>query len=311
MFFPIVLKSGFFVDIHPKRSYNAAMQLSPKELAKAIGMSESTLKRWIDQGRLVAVRTAGGHRRISREEAIRFVRAEGLVVLQPEKLGVPEVGGEPLNDPLGCGDLLLSLFETGRTEEAGQLLVRAFLDGAPLAALFDGPLGGAMQKLGALWGCGQDVPSWNGVAVEHCATTTALEVVGQLRALLPPLAPNAPKMLVGSLAGDPYLLPSAMVAAVMHEAGYSVIHAGANTPVYAFEALVMRHRPVALAISICGEPEPAWPQDLQWLGALCQQRDIGLWLGGRSYATLAPALAEVPHRYEASLQGLAAQLKRH
>ena len=48
--------------------------LSPKELAAAIGVSESTLKRWADDGLIVFSRTAGGHRRIRLAEAIRFIR---------------------------------------------------------------------------------------------------------------------------------------------------------------------------------------------------------------------------------------------
>jgi MerR family transcriptional regulator, light-induced transcriptional regulator len=51
--------------------------LSPKALAAAIGVSESSLKRWADEGRLAAERTAGGHRRIAVAEAVRFVRRRG------------------------------------------------------------------------------------------------------------------------------------------------------------------------------------------------------------------------------------------
>jgi len=65
--------------------------LSPKELAEAIGVSESSIKRWADGGRLAVQRTAGGHRRIPREEALRFLREEGLRPVRPEILGVEEV----------------------------------------------------------------------------------------------------------------------------------------------------------------------------------------------------------------------------
>ena len=62
--------------------------LSPKDLAAAIGVSESSLKRWVDSGRLAVERTAGGHRRIPFQEAVRFVRAEGYRVQDPVCFGV-------------------------------------------------------------------------------------------------------------------------------------------------------------------------------------------------------------------------------
>ena len=62
--------------------------LSPKELADAIGVSESSLKRWADAGRLQVARTEGGHRRIPIAEAVRFIRDTGAVVVRPDLLGL-------------------------------------------------------------------------------------------------------------------------------------------------------------------------------------------------------------------------------
>ena len=67
--------------------------LSPKELGSAIGVSESSLKRWADDGRLRVARTAGGHRRIELREAVRFIRASGFTVQRPELLGLAELDG--------------------------------------------------------------------------------------------------------------------------------------------------------------------------------------------------------------------------
>ena len=65
--------------------------LSPKDLADAIGVSESSLKRWTDAGRIRASRTDGGHRRIALEDAVRFIREAGVPVVRPELLGMPEM----------------------------------------------------------------------------------------------------------------------------------------------------------------------------------------------------------------------------
>ncbi|MGZ3380029.1 MAG: excisionase family DNA-binding protein, partial [Isosphaeraceae bacterium] len=46
--------------------------LKTRMVAKALGLSVSTIKRWVDSGTIHAVRTAGRHRLIPRTEAIRM-----------------------------------------------------------------------------------------------------------------------------------------------------------------------------------------------------------------------------------------------
>ena len=46
--------------------------LKTRMVAKALGLSVSTIKRWVDSGTIHAVRTAGRHRLIPKTEAIRM-----------------------------------------------------------------------------------------------------------------------------------------------------------------------------------------------------------------------------------------------
>jgi len=62
--------------------------LSPKDLAAAVGVSESSLKRWADDGSILVTRTEGGHRRIAVGEAIRFIRESKLQLVRPGVLGL-------------------------------------------------------------------------------------------------------------------------------------------------------------------------------------------------------------------------------
>lgn len=54
-----------------------------------MGVSESSIKRWCDQGTLPASRTPGGHRRIAIEAAVAFARQSGRPIARPELLGIP------------------------------------------------------------------------------------------------------------------------------------------------------------------------------------------------------------------------------
>ncbi|MEI6235767.1 MAG: helix-turn-helix domain-containing protein, partial [Planctomycetota bacterium] len=64
-----------------------AEELSPKQVALALGVSEASLKRWCDNGLLDSTRTAGGHRRISRGSVMAFLREREQPAVRPELLG--------------------------------------------------------------------------------------------------------------------------------------------------------------------------------------------------------------------------------
>ncbi|HBZ71034.1 MAG TPA: hypothetical protein DEP35_15400 [Deltaproteobacteria bacterium] len=66
--------------------------MSPVQRVRAVGLGESTVRRWIDQGRVLAVKTPGGHRRFPIALALRFVRGAGLSLLDPAALDL-FVGG--------------------------------------------------------------------------------------------------------------------------------------------------------------------------------------------------------------------------
>ena len=63
--------------------------VSPRQAARAMGVSESSLKRWCDQGLIRMTRTAGGHRKLPIAEVLRYVRDHNRPLLHPDLLGLP------------------------------------------------------------------------------------------------------------------------------------------------------------------------------------------------------------------------------
>lgn len=284
--------------------------LSPRDLAGALGVSESSLKRWVDAGRIHATRTEGGHRRIALPDALAFIRETGAPVLRPELLdGVEPAalgslaalatlgGGAPALDDVGLYHALL---------EGDQRAVRAWFgvhqQTTRLADLCDGPIREAMYKLGELW---QHDP--DGVFIEHRATDLCVQALAQLRSAVEP-PPGAPVALGGAPEDDPYVLPSAMAALVLAAEGFRAINLGADTPTAALHRAIAHHRPALVWISASAPLPVAQAHELAAF-ATSLPPDITVIVGGRQRKAIAEADPRV--RTAGSMAELAALASDH
>jgi len=181
--------------------------LSPRELADALGVSESSLKRWVDAGKITAARTDGGHRKISLPEAVRFIRETGAPVARPELLDMPEVAAVQARSVVPRGDdgFRHYLLEGDAVGARGWLLSH-YLAGRTIAELCDGPVRAAMHRIGELWAHDAE-----GIFIEHRATDACIQALAHLRSTLEPV-PRAPVAIGGAPEDDPYMLPSFMAA---------------------------------------------------------------------------------------------------
>lgn len=252
--------------------------LTTSELAQALGVSESSIKRWVDDGTIRGARTAGGHRRIAITEAFRFIRATRAPLADPELLAVPEVAAA-LSDqhtPGTASERLLTYLERGEAARATGVLLGLFLGGERVADIVDGPLQAAMERLGELW---QERP--DGVFVEHRATAMCIEAMSRLRALLP-VADGAPAAVGGAPPGDPYALPTLCAAAVLAEAGFRATNLGPDTPFDALElaAAATSARLVWVAVT-APQTGRRFERDLAELGRRLGDAGATLVVGGR------------------------------
>lgn len=226
--------------------------LSPRELAEALGVSESSVKRWADDGRIRAARTAGGHRRIPVREAVRFVRESEAVLLRPELLTLDELRQVDRDRPDGDEtDRLYDLLAAGAAPEAVGFLVSLYLDGWAVARLLDGPVRGAMERLGELWHHDEA-----GIFLEHRAVTVVLRALSRLRELLPKPPGGAPRGVGAAPSGDPYLIPSFGAALVLEAEGIAATDVGPRTPMHTLELAVRELRPHLVWLSVSAPESP-------------------------------------------------------
>lgn len=61
------------------------------EAARLLSVGVSSISKWIDEGRLPAGRTPGGHRRIARRDFIEFIHKQGLKIPPELQISVPKM----------------------------------------------------------------------------------------------------------------------------------------------------------------------------------------------------------------------------
>jgi MerR family transcriptional regulator, light-induced transcriptional regulator len=220
-------------------------QVSPKQLARAIQVSESSVKRWCDQGSILSVRTAGGHRRITLAAVLDFLRENGYDLVRPELLGLPATAGRTAwaldRAQAAFGDALLA----GDEDQARRILLDLHLAKHPWAAILDEVVTTALRGIGERWRCGQAA-----VYQERCGCEICLRLLHELRTLAP--AAFAPRGLAmgGTPAGDVYQIPNAMVELVLRLQGWETISLGSGLPFDTLRTALLTHRPQLFWLSV-------------------------------------------------------------
>lgn len=256
--------------------------LSPKALADAIGVGESSIKRWADSGQIQITRTSGGHRRIQLKEAIRFIREAGLEVVKHAHLGLSIPSERDLsNSPLE--ELLKEALLKGDRERAGQLTEALYLKGWSVGAICDGPFSSALVEAGQLWRKNSE----DGLLVEHRCTAIAISALEQLRSLSTFSTTTSPLAIGGALSGDQSQLPSLMATAALEAQGFRTVNLGSNTPAATFGAGIKAHSPTLVWISINHTDSTDLAQrSVQDITQFSREREIQVVVGGRGCTAL-------------------------
>ncbi len=255
--------------------------LTPRELAQAVGASESSVKRWVDDGSIRATKTSGGHRRIPIGEVVRFIRSSQAVLVRPDLLGLYDVAA--IDSALG-GDEAEALFEflkAGEAEKAKGLILTQYMNGSSVAQIFDDTLRTAMSDIGELWGHDEE-----GIFVEHRATEIAIQAVMRLRSVLAN-GPRRATAVGGSVPGDIYRLPTLCAATVLEAAGLEAVNLGPNIPLPSLELAVDRLGVSLVWLSVSTRKLPdKLGDDIRRFADGLAGRGIPVVVGGRSVKAL-------------------------
>jgi excisionase family DNA binding protein len=261
--------------------------LTPKQAAAALGASESSLKRWCDQGALAAERTPGGHRRIRLNELLSFARETGRTLSDLAALGVSGRGGR-----LGAPELLAArvgeAVQRADTEALVSLTAEAFRAGTRLCEICDDWFVPALATVGQRWAEGEIA-----IFEERAASLATLACLARLEALLPPASEHAPLAICATPANDPYSIATAMSSLALREIGWRSLPLGAGLPTASLLDAVNARRPRLVALSVgVVEDHATFLGDYAQLRRATREHRAALVVGGRG---LTPELRRQLH----------------
>jgi excisionase family DNA binding protein len=234
--------------------------LTSAEVAKILGVTAGSVKRWADLGLLRCARTVGRHRRFDPVEVERF-RKDQTGEVQPEH--GPDVEG--------WLDLLLS------DSDSHQLLATLYSERARLGAWWKvaESLSAVLEEIGERWTEGS-----LSILEEHMASERLSRILAQVSDQLPS-RPGAPRLLLTTAEGEEHTLGLSLAEMVIREHGWPVLWAGRRVPLSEIVAHVASGAVDAVAVSASGTAEPG---DLlaqtERLGAICRAGEVHLLLGG-------------------------------
>ncbi len=251
--------------------------LSPKQVASAIGASESSVKRWCDQGLLNTVKTAGGHRRIPIQEALRFARERNIASAEPHLLAMVTTTDRKSRRVENGPERLIEAMLNGNETRCNSIVFEYFQAGVSVSRIFDDIVTPALRTLGEKWGC-KELEIYE----ERSACQIMLQILHELRRKQ--LAPVTQRSAMGATCeGDPYSLPIMMGEIVLRSVGWDTRLLGCSIPFSSATKAIQQHQPAIFWLSISSiMDELAFIAEYNQLYEVASKTNTAVVVGGRA-----------------------------
>ena len=251
---------------------------SPQQVARALGVSESSIKRWCDRGVIETVRTAGGHRRFPLSSIIRFAREQDHAILVPELIGLQS--RTDASDPhidLQEKQLVEALMH-GEENLARQIIFDLYLGKHSISEICDEVICVAFREIGQ---------RWESQAADVYQERRAGELIRRILFELHRVLPNPDSSWTacgGTLEGDPYTLPTTMVELVLRDVGLNAVSLGTSIPLRSMARAIASMKPKIFWICAAWiVDEDQFAVDFQSLCDTAQAVGTVVVVGGRAF----------------------------
>jgi excisionase family DNA binding protein len=250
--------------------------VSTAQVARALGVSVTTVKRWVDEGVLPAHRTAGGHRKLLLHDVLRMVRERNLPLVDMSWL--VRKGATRSAEPDQVLEGLVAAVQDRDAEMIRSVICGAYQAGMPIEVLADRVLSPALCQVGHEWEAGRLE-----VMHEHQVSQACVAALYELRNLIRAnAAANRPVAVGGAPEDDHSSLPSLMAELTLLDLGWDAVNIGPHTPVAAFRSAMNEYAPRLVWVSATHLADPErFLAGYQEVFRYAQARGIAVAVGGR------------------------------
>jgi excisionase family DNA binding protein len=284
------------VEVSVKQTY-----VSTAQVAAALGIGVSTVKRWVEDGILPATKTTGGHRKLLMVDVLEVARRSNLPVRDLISL-TSNVTNRTSRSASGQSKDLYRVLVSGDASKVRTIIHGAYRNGARIETIADQLIAPAMHRVGDDWKAGRI-----DVMHEHRGSEICAAALIELKQELENRAPRKRPLAVGGAAeGDLSVLPTLLAQMVLIDAGWDAVNLGPNTPLNSLCQAVREVSPRLVWLSISHQLQKAtFLADYCALYRQCEAQAVALVIGGRALSE--SMRAKIPHTaYGDGLSHLAA-----
>lgn len=237
---------------------------SPKQVAQALQVSESSVKRWCDRGVIRTDRTHGGHRRIPLEYLMEFLESTNRRIIDPQAIGLQDHrqlnrdalarlesqasertdDGSLVSDPM-LRDQFQRALLAGDEEQCRKVISSWYTLHGGMVSVADELLAPTFHAIGELWECGRA-----DVYQERRGCEICIRLIHELRRLVSEPISDAPLAMGGTSEGDHYQVANQLIEIIFREAGWRTISLGSGVPFSSMLSAIERYRPRVYWLSI-------------------------------------------------------------
>lgn len=252
--------------------------VSTAQVSLALGVSVTTVKRWVDDGVLPAHRTAGGHRKLLLDDVYRLIREENFPQADLSRLLPKSV----ISDPTNYSKLKIQLCEAidhFDVDRVSSIINGAYRSGVSIHQLADHVIGPTMHQVGTNWSTGKI-----DVMQEHRITQMIVSGIYNLDTSIRAQAEkDRPIAVGGAPEHDSYILSALLGKLTLIDCGWDAVNLGPHTPFSAFRTAIEELSPQLVWISVSYVVNPIqFVQEYRAFFQFAQSRDIAVALGGQA-----------------------------
>lgn len=256
--------------------------LSTADVARLFSVTETTVKRWADEGTLRCQKTPGGHRKFEIRNVVDFAEKNnfdpvGVLVYAGDKKFSESLQVAILARDFGA--LIRMYVERALSPDTTDLF--AFLSflyehRIPLADIYDRVLRPGMAEIGEMWAAGKI-----GVSHEHRASYETMDALAKLQTEILLKPPTGKHALCACLGQELHEIGLRCTANVFESEGWRVHYLGARTPADAIISSIREVRPDVISLSITNlEPGREIVEDLAAISGAAESIGGRIILGG-------------------------------